>query len=154
MKKILTGIALAAIVLSGAAVAQDAPFAMQIKARQGLMEYRALNISVLGAMAKGDMEYDAAKAQAAADNIVADAKLDVSMLWPAGSDNAVHAGTNALPAAWAEGSDVGAKDEAFQKAALAMQAAAGTGLDAVKAAMDPLGGACGACHKAFRAPAK
>ena len=35
---------------------------------------------------------------------------------------------------------------------MAMQAAAGT-LEGVQAAMPALGGACGSCHEAFRAPA-
>ena len=152
MKKVLTGVAVAMLALSGVAVAQDAPFAMQIKARQGLMNYRAINIGTLGAMAKGDAAYDAAAAKAAADALLASASLDVSMLWPAGSDNTANPKSNALPAGWAADSDVGDKDEAFVKAAQAMSAAAGTDLASLQGAMEALGGACGACHKAYRAP--
>jgi cytochrome c556 len=53
---------------------------------------------------------------------------------------------------WADGSDVGAKAKAMSDAATAMQAAAGTGLEPLKAAMGPLGASCGDCHKSFRVP--
>lgn len=154
MKKRLLGVTLAAIALSGVAFAQDAPFSMEIKARQGLMNINALNIGVLGGMAKGEVPYDAEKAKAAADAIVGVYNLDLPMLWPAGSDNTANPATNALPAAWAEGSDIGAKVEAWGKAALAMQAAAGTNLASLQGGMEALGGACGGCHKAFRAAKK
>ena len=151
MRKILTGLTIAAIGLAGAVSAQDAPFAREIKARQGIMSYRVLQLGVLGAMAKGEAEYNAEAAQKAADNLLAAATIDASMLWPKGSDNAAHPGTNALPAIWEEGSGIGAKAKALSDAAAAMQAAAGGGLDALKAAMGPVGEACGGCHKAFRA---
>ena len=41
---------------------------------------------------------------------------------------------------------------AFTAAAEAMSAAAGTDLASLQGAMEGLGGACGACHKAFRVP--
>lgn len=151
MKKVLITAAITFITLSGFAGAEDAPFTSQIKARQGLMEINALNIGVLAGMAKGETPYDAAKAQAAADALVAVYKLDLPMFWPQGSDNTANPATNALPAIWAEGSDIGDKLENWEKGAMAMQVAAGKDLDSLKGAMDGLGGACGACHKAFRA---
>ncbi len=151
MKKILTGAALILTVATGFALAEDAPFSKEIKARQGLMNINALNIGILAGMAKGETPYDAAQAKAAADALVAVYNLDLPMLWPAGSDNTANPATNALPAAWAEGSDIGAKMEAWEAAALAMQAAAGTDLASLQGAMEGLGGACGSCHKAFRA---
>lgn len=146
-------IALAAALSAATAVwAQDAPpFQSEIKARQGLMQMNALNIAILGKMAKGEMPYDAAQAKAAADALAGVYALDLPMLWPAGSDNGAVKGTNALPAIWAEGSDIGAKVEGWGKAVAAMQTAAPESLDSLKAAMEPLGGACGSCHKAFRA---
>ena len=95
----------------------------------------------------------AGAAQKAADNIVATTALDQSMLWPQGSDNGANSNSRALPAIWADGSDIGDKGMAFGAAAQAMQAAAGTGLEGLQAAMGPLGEACVACHKGFRAPA-
>lgn len=151
MKKILAGAALILSVATGFALAEDAPFASEIKARQGLMNINALNIGILAGMAKGETPYDAAQAKAAADAIVAVYNLDLPMLWPAGSDNTANPASNALPAIWADGSDIGAKVEAWGQAATAMQAAAGTDLASLQGAMEGLGGSCGACHKAFRA---
>jgi cytochrome c556 len=153
MRKILIGLAVASLSVAGVAAAQDEPpFKMEIKARQGIMNYRALNIGVLAAMAKGEAEYDAAKAKAAADNIVATNKLDASMLWPPGSDNAANSSSTAAASIWAEGSDIGALSDKFNAAADAMAAAAGTDLAALQGAMEPLGAACAACHKAHRIP--
>lgn len=137
---------------AGAALAEEAdgPFKMQIEARKGIMNYMALNAGTLGAMAKGEVPYDPAAAKAAADALAAAAHLDMSLLWPKGSDNAAHQGTEALPAIWAEGSDVGAKIDGLKQASEKMQAAAGTDVEALKTAMGDLGGACTACHKAFR----
>ena len=151
MKQILTIAAAALIGLTGAVSAEDAPFAKEIKARQGLMEINALSIGILAGMAKGEVPYDAAKAQEAADAIVGVYKLDLPMLWPTGSDNTANPATNALPAIWASDSTIMEKIEGWEKASLAMQAAAGKDLASLQGAMDGLGGAGGACHKAFRA---
>lgn len=153
MKKFLAGMTLALIAFSGTGWAQDdAPFKMEIKARQGIMAYRALNIGVLGAMAKGEAEYNAEAAQKAADNLVATGTIDASMLWPEGSDHSVNPASTADAKAWTAEADIGAKDEAFKTAAAAMQSAAGGGLDALKAAMEPLGKSCSGCHEAARIP--
>ncbi|MGB7321418.1 MAG: cytochrome c [Albidovulum sp.] len=152
MKKILACIALASVGFAGTVSAQDAPFAKQIKARQGIMVYRALNIGVLGGMAKGDVAYDAAAAQTAADALAASATLDTSMLWPEGSDNSANPASTASADGWTAEADVMGKNTAFVTAAMAMQAAAGTGLEALQAAMGPLGGSCGGCHKVSRIP--
>jgi cytochrome c556 len=152
MKKIFAGTAIALLSMATIALAQDAPFAREIKARQGIMNYRAINIGTLAAMAKGEAEYDAAKATTAANALLASANLDASMLWPPGSDNAANPASTASAAIWADGSDIGAKAGAFQAAAEAMAAAAGTDLASLQGAMDALGGSCGGCHKAFRVP--
>lgn len=146
--------AMAAALTGGAASADEGAFGLELSARQGNMAYRALQLGVLGAMAKGEAAYDAEAAQRAADNLLAAATMDASMLWPQGSDSdALPDESEALPAIWAEGSDIGAKVQAMTDAASAMQAAAGTGLEPLQAAMNAVGGACGGCHKAFRKPA-
>lgn len=150
---ILSVAALAGAALTGTVLAQDkGPFTNQIQARHGLMLYRAINIGALGAMAKGEVAYDAAAAQKAADNLAAAAHLDDSMLWPEGSDNGAHAGTIALPAIWADKAGFDAKYADFRTATEAMQVVAGQGLDALQAGIGPLGATCGACHKVYRAP--
>ena len=155
MPRHLTTAAAVAIALAGGtgiAGAQDGPFEMQIAARQGIMAYRALQMGVLGPMVKGEAEYNAEAAQKAANALLAASTLDASMLWPKGSDSDAIEESDALPAIWAEGSDIGAKGKAMVEAATALQAAAGGGLDSLKAAFGPVGGACGDCHKAYREP--
>lgn len=153
MKKWIGGLALATLSLGFAAQAQDAgPFDMEIKARQGFMAYRAVNIGTLAGMAKGEVEYDAAKAKTAADALLASASFDMSMLWPAGSDNSANPKSTATAAIWADGSTIGDESAKFKAAAEAMAGAAGTDLAALQGAMDGLGRACGSCHKAFRVP--
>jgi cytochrome c556 len=123
---------------------------MQINARQGIMDYRALQLGPLGAMAKGEAEYNAETAQKAADNLLTAVTIDASMLWPEGSDHDANPASAALPEMWADGSTIGEKAKAMVTAATALQAAAGTGLDPMKTAMGEVGAACGGCHKAFR----
>jgi cytochrome c556 len=123
-----------------------------IKARQAQMTLYAFNIGVLGGMAKGETDYDAATASKAASNLATLATLDQSRMWPPGSDNFELGGevTAALPAIWAADSDIGAKGMAFAEAAAAMNGAAGNGLEALRGAMGALGNSCGGCHKAYR----
>lgn len=153
MKHWLAGASIAMLAIVGAAQAEEeGPFAKEIEARQGIMVYRAINIGTLAAMAKGEAEYDAAKAKVAADALAASARLDQSMLWPAGSDNAANPESTAAASIWADGSNIGELADGFTKAADAMAAAAGTDLASLQGAMEGLGGACGACHKAHRVP--
>lgn len=153
MKKVLVGMTVATLALAAPLPAQEAgPFDAEITARQGIMAYRAINLGVLGAMAKGEAAYDASAAQTAADNLVSAARLDTSMLWPQGSDNSANPMSRADAKAWTAEANLGEKNQAFMTAAEAMQGAAGNGLDALKAAIGPLGEACGACHKAARIP--
>lgn len=123
-----------------------------VEARQAQMTLYAFNIGLLGGMAKGEVEYDAEAASAAASNLAALSQLDQSRLWPHGSDTELLGGdvTEALPAIWAEGSDIGEKSMAMTNAAVAMEDAAGNGLDALRGAIGPLGKSCGGCHEDFR----
>lgn len=123
-----------------------------VDARQAQMSLYAFNIGLLGGMAKGDIEYDATAASAAASNLAALSKLDQSRLWPPGSDNAALGDdvTEALPAIWSADSKIGEDAMAMVEAAAAMQEAAGGGLDSLRGAMGPLGKSCGACHENYR----
>jgi len=150
-------IAAATITLTIAATAVFAashagPFDGAITARQSHMRLYGHNIGVLGGMAQGKIGYDADAAAAAAGNLLALSKLNQSTYWPVGSDSFDNANTRALPALWDNFGDVGKKATDLIAAAAAMDAAAGGGLGALQAAMGPLGGACGACHKAYRQP--
>ncbi|SEO29880.1 Cytochrome c556 [Salinihabitans flavidus] len=150
MKRIFATTALAVALSFGAGIstAQDAA----IEARQNLMQLQAFNLGQLGAMAKGEMPYDAEQAQVAADNLVALARLDQSAMWPEGSDSFATDKTRAKPAIWDNFSDLMEKDQALVEAAVAMQEIAGTDLDALRGRMEQVGKACGACHEDYREP--
>ena len=120
----------AVIVATGfgtATIAQDLP--MPVQARQGQFKMMGLNIGVLVAMARGEADYDADRAQAAADNLVTLSSIDQSFHWPEGSDNMTLVGTRALPEIWDNLPDVLDKWGAFGAAADGLAAAAGEGLD-------------------------
>ena len=142
----------AATLVAGIGAAQVA-IDPAIKARQAAMQLYAYNLGQLGAMAKGTVEYDAAAASRAADNLVVMLQLDQSAMWPPGTDSDNVFETAAKPEIWANFPDVSGKMKALNEAALVMQGAAGTDLAALQAAMGGVGGACGACHKAYRVPA-
>ncbi len=156
MKKLLLTV-LATAALSVTAVgtfAQDeTPFANQIKARQSFMQLYRFNLMTLGAMARGDMEYDAERASGAANNLLAAAKMSNGPMWPAGSDSSA-AGLAGVTAAkadmWASMSTVGEKNQALRAALEAMAATAGDGLGAVRANMGAVGDGCSGCHDNFR----
>ena len=134
-----------ALCLAGAALAQSAVDGA-VKARKAHMQLYAFNLGALGAMAKGEVDYDAAAAGAAAANIVALTTLDQSRYWPPGSAQGEAEGSRALPALWTSG-----KAAALRDAAGALAAAAGTDLASLQGAIGPVGQACGSCHESFRA---
>jgi cytochrome c556 len=122
------------------------------KVRQAHMQLYNFNLATLGSMAKGAIPYDAAAAQAAADNLAALANMSEQGYWLEGSDSDAVEGSRALPAAWATGNDLSAKQQMMADAAMDMQGAAGQGIDGIKGQIGAVGAACGACHKAYRQP--
>lgn len=149
----ILGAALGVVLAAGTATAEeDKAIQAAIKARQSLMQLYAYNLGVLGAMAKGEIDYNATGAQAAADNLVAVNGLKMGAVWLPESDNFSAKNTRALPELWENGPDVAAKAKDLRESLVAMQAAAGTGADPMKAALGDVGKSCGACHKAYRQP--
>ncbi len=124
-----------------------------IKARQGMFQLYAFNLSALGAMAKGEVDYNAEAAQSAANNLHAVASIDGQAMWPEGSDNtgAMKGKTRAKVEAWTTWPAVGKKQEDLVVATSALKDAAGGGLDSLKGAIGDVGKACKACHEDFRA---
>ncbi len=143
-------LALAGFVVAGDVAAQSA--ADTVAARQSQFKLLAFNIGPLVGMAQGNMPYDAAMAQAAADNLVAVASLNQARLWPEGTDSMAMDGTRALPAIWDDLEDFTTKFEALRTGVAEMQTAAGQDLDALRGALGGVGGACTACHDAYRQP--
>ncbi|HEY9021611.1 MAG: cytochrome c [Paracoccaceae bacterium] len=151
----VVGTVLGLAILAGAASGQDAAqkaLADATKARQAQMQLYAFNLGLLGGMAKGEVPYDATAASAAAGNLASLAQLDQSRLWPEGSDEMGVEGSKVMAELWQNMPDVMSKGADLVTAATAMEVAAGTDLASLQAAMGPLGGACGACHKAYRVP--
>ncbi len=144
---LMGGIALSSLPL--AAIAQEQNPA--VTARQGQFQIMALNIGVLGQMARGNTDYDAETAQAAANNLLTMSQIDQRFHWVPGTDNESIEGTRALPAIWEEGSQVIAIWGRFGEGAAALAEVAGDGLDPMRAALGPVGAACGDCHDDYRA---
>lgn len=143
----LVGGSALALLIAVPAIAQENPAIAQ---RQGQFQLYLHNLAVLGGMAQGRMDYDAAMAQTAADNLFHITRHDQSRLWPEGTDSASVMETRAKPEIWENLDDFTAKFVDLQDAAVSLQTVAGDGLDALRPAVGALGGTCGACHEVYR----
>ena len=148
--KIAGLVAVLAVAVTGIASAEG-KFDKVLKARQSWMQIYSFNLGNLGAMAKGKAPYDAAKASAFAENLLAAASMKNGAMWPAGSDNSVLGDkTRAKPEIWSTYPKVAEKGKALVAAAQNLVKVAGSGLDALKGGVGTAGKACGGCHKPFR----
>ncbi len=144
--------------VAGIALAQEGeapptPQAMAHEARERLMHVQAYHLSIIGPMAQGEAEYDAALAGEAAANLASLAQLaSAGYLWPEGSSSAELEDSRALPAIWENTEDFQAKAAALEEATATLASAAGTDLASLQGALGAVGQACGACHEAYRAP--
>lgn len=149
--RILT-VGIAATVLATTAFAgghNGNPAVAARKAHMGLYQH---NLGLLGAMAKGEAEYSADDAQAAANNLVALTQLSQVGYWTPGTDSGTLDDTRALPGLWADFPGVIAEAQKLNAAAVALAAVAGDGQAAIGPALGPVGATCGSCHKAYRKP--
>ena len=140
--------------LAGTAFAEGhmAPeVARAIEARQAHMTLYAYNLGPLGGMAQDKMPYDAEMAAAHAANLASLAAMTQTSYWPQDSDGEMFEETKALPAIWEDADGFAAAEQALVEATAALAEAAGTDLDALRAAFGPVGQACGACHRTYRA---
>lgn len=155
MKTFFAATAITLTALTGAVQAEshmsDEALAKAVTARQATMKLYAFNLGILGDMAKGAADYDADAATAAAGNLVKLSSQNQMAYWPKGTAEGEIEGSKALPAVWEDMAGVGAAATAMTEAAMAMEAAAGQDLASLQAAMGGLGGACGGCHKSYRA---
>jgi cytochrome c556 len=152
MKTFAKLFAAATVLLSPAALsAQDVETA--VSARKATMQLYSFYLGQLGAMAKGEVEYDAEAAGKAATSLASLAGIDQSKMWPQGSGNDVLGEkTRALPAIWATYPAVVEKSMALSTTSAALAEVAGGGLEAMRAAVGPVGQSCGGCHEDFRQP--
>lgn len=139
-----------AALCAGAATSQNMDSVLE--ARHGLMLANAMNLGVLGGMAQGKVDYDAERAQTAADNLAAIGMIHTGFLWPEGSAAGEVEDSAAKPEIWANMDDFMAKWDAFAAGAAEVQTVAGDGQEALAAAFPKVGATCGGCHKPYRVP--
>lgn len=123
-----------------------------VNARQAHMRLSAFNLGVLGAMAKGETDYDATAAENAAKNLNALAEMEEGAYWIPGSDMETLGQdvTETLAARWENEEKFNEDLQALRESSAAMVEAASAGVDDLRAAMGPLGKACSSCHEDFR----
>lgn len=114
--------------------------------RQSLMQANKWHIGKLGAMAKGEMEFDAEAANhhAAVLSVLATA---IPEGFPEGSDTE---GSDALPVIWEDFSGFEEAAENLHLAAAALADADDVSAENLGGYVKEIGGACGACHDDFR----
>lgn len=124
-----------------------------VSARKAHMQLYAHNLGILGAMARGNAEYDAAAATAAAGNLAELASIDQGSYWVPGTDSdSLPEESRALPVLFDNLDDVTAQRLKLLAAAESLAATAGDGLDAVRAGLGPIGQTCGSCHEDYQLP--
>ncbi|WP_068118490.1 c-type cytochrome [Tropicimonas marinistellae] len=145
-KIILTAIALSLPTLAVADAATDA-----VKARQDHMKSYGKQVGTFAAMAKGEVDYDPAAAQAAADALVELVNMDMSGFWiPGTSADDLPGVSYAKPDLWNNFEKAGGIGTELQKAAATMQEVAGNGQGEMAQALGGIGQQCQECHKAFQ----
>lgn len=118
-----------------------------IKYRQGIMQAQGWHMGILGGMAKGTRPYDKDVAARSA-KFVSELLPMAAEGFPPGSETG--APTRAKPEIW---KDKAKFDKYLQDAtaeSVKFAAAAGNGLDALRAAIGPMGRTCNTCHDDFQ----
>jgi cytochrome c556 len=143
MRRILfAGLALAVGVVGTTAFAVDDP----ILTRKKLMQANGGAMGAVQAMIKGDIPFSAAVAQSAYRTFNA-VSYSIGDFFPAGSDQG---DTRALPVIWSEMEGFQAALAKLQQASDAARQTEPQSIDDVKAAIGPIGEACGGCHETYR----
>ncbi|WP_029375464.1 c-type cytochrome [Oceanicola sp. S124] len=114
-----------------------------VKERIALMGEIRGNFAVIGGMAQGRVDFDAAKAEEAQAALAAAAAMIPEKFEPQETDPE----SEASPAIWEDWDQFTAIAAQLEQAALALDVSS---LDGIKAGFGSVGGNCGACHKAFR----
>ena len=126
--------------LSGFAIAQDQD---PVKARQDTMKTIGAQMKVLSDMAKGTTAFDADAANAALGTMT-EAAETIPVVFETES---IEGETDASEDIWANWEDFVSKAEALHEAAMGAEV---TDEASLGAAMQGVGGACAACHKAYK----
>jgi len=143
MKSVTKAFIAAFALVATVALAETESTDPTVIARQELMAGIGKNTKILGDMVKGTTPFDAAAAEAAKTVLVA-SSAQISAKFEA---NVTDAGSEAKPEIWTNWEDFAAKGMALNAAATAMDTSS---VETIGAGMGAVGGACGACHKAYR----
>lgn len=136
----------AALLIPAAVLAHSGVKSPEVLARMEAMKEIGDATKVLGRMAKGETEFDAGAANAAAAAIAAKAARSLDLFEPRATDPK----SEALPVIWERWDDFAARTEAL--AIAADQAAPLEDLDGLRAALGRIGKTCKSCHEIYRAP--
>lgn len=147
MKRVLTVMALSAVIGAGAAFAQG----NVIKERQDLMKQNGDDMTIVISMLKGEKPYDAKAAGEAVGRINVSALRFVS-LFPEGSEKGGN--TRAKPEIWKNKKDFEDWGKQLQQDTAKAQAAAAGGLSSMNTALMEVNKTCSGCHDDYRAPEK
>lgn len=131
-----------------------AAFTPATASEQAAVEFRESAMTIykwymkpMGAMAKGDMPFDAEAFRSNAAGLATATQLDIMPGFPEGSDF----DTEAKPEIWENWAEFQEKFQALQREAKHLAETAATGDEAaVKAQFGKTGKTCGDCHKKFR----
>ena len=142
MKLFALAAAALAVTIAGAAADPLEQRKENMKERGGIMR-------ILGPIAQGKADFDAAAVNDALARLEANAQAaaDVDALWPEGSDSG---DTKASPAIWADFDAFKAENAKYGEAVKAAVTAAPQDLAAFQAAFGPVGASCGSCHEHYR----
>jgi cytochrome c556 len=140
LKIVLVGAMLTAGVAYAAGDASD-PAA---KAREDSMKAIGGAMGALGGMAKGEVPYDAAAAEAAKAALIAAAQSVPTAFEMQGGEDAT---SEAKPEIWTSWEDFVKKSDALTAAATAADVSSA---EAIGASLGALGGACKDCHTSYR----
>lgn len=142
--KIAAKVLVLGLIMAGGIALAEGAADPEVKARQELMDANGAAMKVLAEMASGKTAFDAAAAEAAKKALVDDSAMIEEKFKNEAADPASHA----KPAIWTAWDDFAAKAKDLNIAAAALDASS---LDGLKAGLGNIGGACKACHTAYKA---
>lgn len=143
MKMLSRTLALGLIVAGGMAFAEGEASDPTVKARQEIMKTIGMNTKVLGDMAGGKADFDAAAAEAAKAAMIA-AAAEVAVKFEMQADDPA---SEAKAEIWSNWDDFVTKADALGAAAEALDPSS---LEGVRAGMGGIGGSCKGCHSLYR----
>ena len=142
--KLLKVAVLGTLLATGAAFAEEERTDPNAKMREEVMEEIGKAMGVLGGMAKGEVAFDAAAAEAAKAKIAEEAGAIATEFATQGEPDPA---SEAKPEIWANWDDFLKKAEALKAAASAADVSSA---EAIGAALGSVGGACKDCHTTYR----